>query len=202
VPVYTGIVFSSFACVVITLLATVAYLTLAGAQWFGLLPFTSPPHPDAWGVAIFNLLVLNIVAGWRRCWRRVSPQPASPGRRLRRARARARAVAAHPRADRAPGRLYAVNEVVAGVTHEMRNVLQGVFGHLWLVRRKLAAAPPEVDEHLGQVEESCEHVMRIIRTTLDMARQPGDAPGRWPSTPWWRARPSSRPTTCGATASR
>src|SRR2546422_3634650 len=31
-----------------------------------------------------------------------------------------------------------------------------------------ANATPEVDEHLGQVEESCEHVMRIIRTTLDM----------------------------------
>ena len=63
VPVYTGIVFSSFACLVITLLASVAYLALAGAQWFGLLPFTSPPHPDAWEVAIFNLLVLNIVGG-------------------------------------------------------------------------------------------------------------------------------------------
>jgi C4-dicarboxylate-specific signal transduction histidine kinase len=34
-----------------------------------------------------------------------------------------------------------------------------------------------VDEHLAQVEHSCEQVMRIIRTTLDMARQPGDAPG-------------------------
>ena len=57
------------------------------------------------------------------------------------------------------------------------NVLQAVFGHLWLVRRKLASAPAEVDEHLGQVEHACEHVMGIIRTTLDMARQPGDAPG-------------------------
>src|SRR5262249_6158191 len=75
------------------------------------------------------------------------------------------------------GRLYAVSEVVAGVAHEMRNVLQGVFGHLWLVRRKLASAPSDVDEHLARVEEACEQVMRIIRTTLDMARQPGDAPG-------------------------
>src|SRR2546425_752666 len=91
-------------------------------------------------------------------------------------RAHEQSLRMHAQIERA-GRLYAVNEVVAGVTHEMRNVLQGVFGHLWLVRRKLAAATPEVDEHLGQVEESCEHVMRIIRTTLDMARQPGDAAG-------------------------
>src|SRR5207247_8990502 len=63
VPVYTRIISSSFACLVITLLASVAYLALAGAQWSGLLPFTSPPHPDAWEVAIFNLLVLNIVGG-------------------------------------------------------------------------------------------------------------------------------------------
>ncbi len=126
VPVYGGIVFSSRACLVITQLATSAYLAMAGAQRFGLLPLRM-----------------------------------------------------HAQIERA-GRLYAVNEVVAGVTHEMRNVLQSVFGHLWLVRRKLADAAPDVDEHLAQVEDSCEHVMRIIRTTLDMARQPGDAAGPLP----------------------
>ena len=178
VPVYTGIVFSSFACLVITLLASVAYLALAGAQWFGLLPFTSPPHPDAWEVAIFNLLVLNIVGGLAAmladAYRRSRHRLAAAYGELE--RAHEQSLRMHAQIERA-GRLYAVNEVVAGVTHEMRNVLQGVFGHLWLVRRKLANATPEVDEHLGQVEESCEHVMRIIRTTLDMARQPGDTPG-------------------------
>src|SRR3989449_6785569 len=181
VPVYAGIVFSSFACLVITLLASVAYRALAGAQWFGLLPFTSPPHPDAWEVAIFNLLVLNIVGGLAAmladAYRRSRHRLAAAYGELE--RAHEQALRMHAQIER-PGRLYAVNEVVAGVTHEMRNVLQGVFGHLWLVRRKLAAATPEVDEHLGQVEESCEHVMRIIRTTLDMARQPGDAAGPLP----------------------
>src|SRR5262249_60712762 len=63
VPVYTGIVFSSVACVVITALATLAFLAMAAAQTAGLLAFTSGPAPDAWHMAIFNLLVLNIVGG-------------------------------------------------------------------------------------------------------------------------------------------
>jgi signal transduction histidine kinase len=178
VPVYTGIVFSSRASLVITLLGTASFLTVAGAQTIGLLPMTSPPHPDAWAIAIFNLLVLNIVGGLAAmladAYRRSRHRLAVAYSELE--RAHDQSLRMHATIERA-GRLYAVSEVVAGVTHEMRNVLQGVFGHLWLVRRKLGDAPAEVGEHLAQVEESCEHVMRIIRTTLDMARQPGDAPG-------------------------
>jgi C4-dicarboxylate-specific signal transduction histidine kinase len=58
------------------------------------------------------------------------------------------------------------------VTHEVRNVLQSVFSQLWMARRKLREAPAEVVEHLDEIESSCEAAMRIIRTTLDMARQP------------------------------
>ena len=178
VPVYTGIVFSSVACVVVTLLATVAFLTMAGAQMLGVLAYTSPPAADAWQTAIFNLLVLNIVGGLAAmladAYRRSRHRLAAAYDELE--RAHDQSLRMHAQIERA-GRLYAVSEVVAGVTHEMRNVLQGVFGHLWLVRRKLASAPADVDEHLARVEEACEHVMRIIRTTLDMARQPGDAPG-------------------------
>ena len=181
VPVYGGIVFSSRACLVITQLATSAYLAMAAAQRFGVLPFTSPPHPDAWEVAIFNLLVLNIVGGLAAvladAFRRNRHRLAAAYGELE--RAHDQSLRMHAQIERA-GRLYAVNEVVAGVTHEMRNVLQSVFGHLWLVRRKLADAAPDVDEHLAQVEDSCEQVMRIIRTTLDMARQPGDAAGPLP----------------------
>jgi signal transduction histidine kinase len=178
VPVYAGIMFSSRACVAMTLLATVAYLALAVGQTLGLVPVTRPSYPDAWQVALFNLLVLNIVGGLA-----AMLAEAYRGSRYRLAAAYGELERAHDQTLRMQatiqraGRLYAVSEVVAGVTHEMRNVLQGVFGHLWLVRRKLADAAPDVGEHLGQVEESCEHVMRIIRTTLDMARQPGDAPG-------------------------
>ena len=178
VPVYTGIVFSSLACVVVTVLATLAFLTLASAQTLGLLHFTSAPAPDAWETAVFNLLVLNIVGALAAmladAYRHSRHRLAAAYGELE--RAHDQSLRMHAQIERA-GRLYAVSEVVAGVTHEMRNVLQGVFGHLWLVRRKLADAPAEVAEHLAQVEEACEHVMRIIRTTLDMARQPGDAPG-------------------------
>src|SRR5262249_1704950 len=63
VPVYTGIVFSSVACVVVPGSATLAFLPIAGPQPAGLLAFPSPPPPYAWHMAIFNLLVLNIVGG-------------------------------------------------------------------------------------------------------------------------------------------
>jgi signal transduction histidine kinase len=178
VLVYTGIAFSSRGCVAVTLLATGAFLALAAGQSLGAVPSTRPPRPDAWQVAGFNLLVLNVVGG-------LSAMLANAYRHSRRRlalayaeleRAHEQTLRMHATIERA-GRLYAVSEVVAGVTHEMRNVLQGVFGHLWLVRRKLADGAPQVDEHLAQVEHSCEQVMRIIRTTLDMARQPGDAPG-------------------------
>src|SRR5207244_442561 len=150
VPVYTGIVFSSRACLVITLLGTVAYLAVAGAQTFGLLPFTTPRRPDAWEVAAFNLLVLNIVGGLAAmladAYRRSRHRLAVAYGELE--RAHEQSLRMHAQIERA-GRLYAVSEVVAGVTHEMRNVLQGVFGHLWLVRRKLSDTPPEVDELRG-----------------------------------------------------
>jgi signal transduction histidine kinase len=178
VPVYTGIVFSSLACVVITVLATLAFLSMAGAQMAGVLPMPVPPPADAWAMAIFNLLVLNIVGGLAAiladAYRRSRHGLAAAYGELE--RAHDQSLRMHAQIERA-GRLYAVSEVVAGVTHEMRNVLQGVFGHLWLIRRKLANDPTDVKDHLAHVEEACEHVMRIIRTTLDMARQPGDAPG-------------------------
>jgi len=178
VPVYAGIVFSSVACVVVTVVTTLAFLTMATAQTLGLLAFTSPPPPGAWPTAIFNLLVLNIVGGLSAlladAYRRSRNRLASAYGELE--KAHEQSLRMHGQIERA-GRLYAVSEVVAGVTHEMRNVLQGVFGHLWLVRRKLTHAPAEIHDHLIQVEEACEHVMRIIRTTLDMARQPGDVPG-------------------------
>ena len=178
VPVYTGIVFSSLACIVVTLLATLAFLAMASAQVAGLLGFASPAPHDAWEMATFNLLVLNIVGALAAlladAYRRSRNRLAAAYAELERAHDQSLRI--HAQIERA-GRSYAVSEVVAGVTHEMRNVLQGVFGHLWLVRRKSTDASAEVVDHLAQVEDACEHVMRIIRTTLDMARQPGDAPG-------------------------
>lgn len=42
--------------------------------------------------------------------------------------------------------IYALSEVVAGVTHEVRDVLQGAFGHLWLARRGAPPLPAEALE--------------------------------------------------------
>jgi signal transduction histidine kinase len=175
VPVYTGIVFSSRACLGATLFATAGYLTVAMLQTLGVLALHRPPMPDAWEVAAFNLLVLNIVGSlaallaeaYRKSRRQLSALTAEIER------SHDESLRLNAQIQRA-GRLYALSEVVAGVTHEMRNVLQGVFGHLWLVRRKIGGASPELDEHLAQVEEGCESAMRIIRNTLDMARQPHD----------------------------
>ena len=84
-------------------------------------------------------------------------------------------------------RRYVLGEVVAGVTHEVRNALQGAFGHLWLAGRK-PGMPPEALEHLNQVEEACEDAMRILSNTLDLARR-----GRSPSASRW-CSPRSRGT--------
>lgn len=178
VPVYTGIVFSSLACVVVTLLATAAFVAMGLAQTLGVLPMTATPPAGAWTMAIFNLMVLDIVGGLAAmltdAYRRSRHRLAAAYEELE--RAHEQSLRMHAQIERA-GRLYAVSEVVAGVTYEMRNVLQGVFGHLWLVRRKLGQVSSEVTGHLAQVEDACEQVMRIIRTALDMAQQPGDVPG-------------------------
>ena len=178
VPVYTGIVFSSVACIVITLLATIAFLVMASAQTVGLLPFMRPLVDDAWTIAFFNLLVLNIVGGLAamlaNAYRRSRHRLRVAYGELERAHEQSLQMQAH---IECAGRTYAVSEVVAGVTHQVRDVLQGAFGHLWLVRRKITDASADVHEHLGQLEEACEQVMRIIRTTLDIARQPSDNPG-------------------------
>ena len=178
VPVYAGIVFSSVASVAVTLVATVAFLALAGAQTIGLLPFMNPPPPHAWTTAVFNLLVLDIVGGLAatlaHAYRRNRQQLATAYDELERAHEQTLRMHAH---IECAGRVYAVSELVAGVTHQLRNQVQGALGHLWLVRRKLAAAPDDVHDHLRELETACEQIMRIIRTTLDMARHPADVPG-------------------------
>jgi C4-dicarboxylate-specific signal transduction histidine kinase len=174
VPVYTAFVFSTRACVVATGFATVGYLLVVTAQaLLGCLPFTRPPTPDAWLVAAFNLLVLNIVgclAGLLAEAYRVSRQRlAVLYRELERAHDEALKLNTELQ-DAA--RRSVLGDVVAGVTHEVRNALQGAFGHLWLARRTGQPLSPEAASHLDQAEYACENAMRIIRSTLDMARQP------------------------------
>src|SRR5262249_60950152 len=121
-PVYAGSVSSSLACVAITLLPTVAFVTMAGAQMLGLLPFTSPPPTDAWQTAIFNLLVLNIVGALAAlladAYRRSRYRLAAAYGELE--RAHDQSLRMHAQIERA-GRLYAVSEVVAGRAPQARH---------------------------------------------------------------------------------
>src|SRR5206468_539704 len=61
VPVYAAIVFSTRACVMATIAGTLGYLLIALLQSGGWLPMTRPAMPDAWTIAGFNLLIVNIV---------------------------------------------------------------------------------------------------------------------------------------------
>src|SRR5207245_10346764 len=67
--------------------------------------------------------------------------------------------------------LRVLGEVVAGITHELANALTVASGHLGLARKK-AESMPDVSANLAHVEESFEGAMRIIRNTLQTAREP------------------------------
>ncbi|HEU4369099.1 MAG TPA: HAMP domain-containing sensor histidine kinase [Methylomirabilota bacterium] len=173
VPVYTAIVFSSLACGLAVVFATLSYLTVVALQLAGVLPFLRPPLPDAWVIASFNLLVLNLV-GWlaallAEAYRASRRRLASLYTELERAHDESLRVNAQ--IQRASQR-YVLSEVVTGVTHDVRDALQGVFGHLWLARRSAPGLPEEAGEQLGEAERACERAMRILSTTLDMARRP------------------------------
>ncbi|HET7340112.1 MAG TPA: ATP-binding protein [Methylomirabilota bacterium] len=173
VPVYTAFVFSSRACVVGTGFATLSYLAVAVLQTLGVLPYTHFPLPDAWTIAAFNLLVVNIV-GWvavliAEAYRVSRHRLAALYVELERAHDESLTLNAE---IQSASRRYVLSEVVAGVTHVVRDALQGAFGHLWLARRTGQPLSAEVKGHLDQVEAACDSAMRIIRTTLDMARRP------------------------------
>jgi signal transduction histidine kinase len=171
VPVYSAIVFSSVACVLAVVFATIAYLTVALLQVDGVLPFLQPPLPGAWAMAGFNLLVLNILG-----WLAALIARAYRGNRRRLTALYAELERAHDQSLQLntqlqlTARRYVLNEVVAGVTYEVRDALQGAFGHLWLARRGGPPLPAEALDHLNRVEESCENAMRIMSTALDNAR--------------------------------
>lgn len=182
VPIYTAFVFSARASVLATVFATVSYLMVVALQLAHKLPFTQQPLPDAWLVAAFNLLVLNIVGSLA----------ALLGEAYQASRQRLSGL--YDELERAhdeslklnleiqgAARRFVLAEVVAGVTHEVRNALQGAFGHLWLARRTGRPLSPEAASHLDQAEQACESAMRIVRTTLDMARRP--TPEREPVQP-------------------
>lgn len=173
VPVFSALVFSGRACLLATGLAIASFLAVAGLQHAGILHPPRTPLPDAWIVAGFNLLVLAVVgvlaALLADAYRASRGRLASLYEEVRQA---------HDESLRLNGyiqrasRLYALGEVAAGVTHEMRNVLQGAFGYLDLARRRLTPLPPDAARYLDEAQACCENAMRIIRQTLDLARRP------------------------------
>ena len=141
VPVYTAIVFSSLACVLMAAFATVLYLVVVGCQSAGVLPILTTPPAGAWTMAAFNLLVLNIVGGMAallaHAYRTSRDRLAALYVEVE--RAHDHSVQMNTQLQLATRR-YVLSEVVAGVTHEVRDAIQGVFGHLWLARRPHATA--------------------------------------------------------------
>lgn len=177
VPVYAAIVFSSLAGVLALLFATAAFLLLAALQSAGTVPFLVPPPPGAWAMAAFNLLVLNIVGGMAallaHAYRVSRERLAALYTELE--RAHDHSVQMNRQLQLATRR-YVLSEVVTGVTHEVRDALQGVFGHLWLARRGGSPLPAAALDHLAQAEQACQEAMRIMSTTLDVARRPEPEP--------------------------
>ena len=172
VPVYAALALSPVAAVLGTAYATASFLGVVAAQATGVLPLTRPPLPNVAGIIAFNLLIVNVV-GLMVAW--LSEQ-------YRRSRRHIRALnheleRAHDASLRLTAemqrtaRLYALGEVVAGVTHEMRNLLMAASSHCHLLRRRLADSDVEAKRHTDQIDHSLDVAGRILNNVLDTARQ-------------------------------
>ena len=178
IPVYAALMFSSTASLVATVYATLSFVTVVVAQSLGWLPITRPALPNAVGVATFNLLVLNVV-GVMTAWlaeqyRRSRRQVTALNHELERAHHASLRLASEIQRT---ARLDALAEVVAGVTHEMRNVIMATISHGHLLRRRLASADPETLRHVDQVQHGLDNAARIMKNVLDTARQPSSERG-------------------------
>ena len=172
VPVYAALSLSPVAAVLGTAYATASFLAVVAAQAMGVLPVTRPPVPNVAAIIAFNLLIMNVVVlmvAW------LSEQ-------YRRSRRHIRALnqeleRAHDASLRLTGemqrtaRLYALGEVVAGVTHEMRNVLMAAASHTHLLQRRLADVDVDAKRHTDQIDHSLTVAGRILNNVLDTARQ-------------------------------
>jgi signal transduction histidine kinase len=171
IPVYVGIVLSSSACLLASAVATASYLAIALAQQLGWLPMTRVPPPNAWAIAAFNLLILNIVGGLTaylaEVYRRSRRQIGALNVELERAHdALLNLNAEMQRASR----LQVLGEVVAGVAHEIRNAQQITTGYLHLAQKRAATVSPDIARYLDRVADGCEATMRIANNALSVAR--------------------------------
>src|SRR5262249_22541560 len=130
VSLYAGFVFSSFACVLATTAATVAYLSVVMLQHAGFIPEIGGTHTPDWGVAAFNLLLVNTAGA-------LTALLAEAYRRSRR-----ELIAVNQELERAHGRiveterLRAIGELASGVAHHLNNLLAVVLGRVQIALRR------------------------------------------------------------------
>jgi signal transduction histidine kinase len=170
VVLYAGLRLSRNACLAATAAATLLYLAVA-------FPAAASGEEVAWTVIAFNLLVLDILgvltALLAGAYRRSRARLSEANRELERAQDETLALNAQLQRS---ARTRVLGEVVAGVAHELNNLLTVVTGQTELLRRRAASLPPAVAEGLQRIEVSCQAASRIVHNALATARQPADAP--------------------------
>jgi len=156
VSLYAGFVFSSVACVIATTAATLAYLAVVLVQHVGWLPPVTGAHAPDWGVAGFNLLLVNTAGA-------LTALLAEAYRRSRR-----ELIAVNQELERAHGRiveterLRAIGELASGVAHHLNNLLAVVLGRVQIALRR-AEDEGEVTRNLEIAERGVLDAGEVIR---------------------------------------
>jgi signal transduction histidine kinase len=170
VALYAGLVLSSRACLAATVASTVLYLGVALHHHR-----TVSTADVAWTVIAFNLLVLNILgvltALLAGAYRRSRVRLSDANRELE--RAQDEAMKLNTQIQRS-ARTRVLGEVVAGVAHELNNLLTVALGQAELLRRQASVLPPAIVQGIERIQQSCDTASRVVRNALSTARQPAD----------------------------
>lgn len=171
IPLYLGITFSSRASLVATATATVSYLSVAVLQTAGWLHMDRPAVADDWVQAIFGLVVLNIIgiltAVLAQAYRRSRRELAQAKEEVERSHD---ATLRLNREIQRAAHLRTLGELAAGITHEIRNLMNAVSLKLELIARK--ARDPEIARYVEESREACRAAMDIVQSALTTARRP------------------------------
>jgi signal transduction histidine kinase len=170
IPVYAGLVLSSTACLLATGVSTVLFLAIA------LYHHAAVSNLEvAWTAVAFNLLVLNIIgtltAVLAHAYRSSRTRLEETHRELERAHDESLSLNAQIQRS---ARMRVLGEVVAGVAHELNNLLTVALGQTELLRRQARGLPPAVMAGVERIRHSCETASRIVQNALSTARQSAD----------------------------